>query len=451
MEVSPWANTADFGEAEAVGEEAVVECVELPVVEEEAVEAEAEAEAREDDGRAETRVRVPRISKFAWRPPPRRVKLTANKLTIVRGALEILGRPEPDGDAPPPSDLLPERSGAPRRQQRHGSGRGRPLPPQRIAGGGPLASVRRQLPVAPHRAELLQALRQPISLIQGETGSGKTTQIVQLLIEEAAAEGRSLRVVCTQPRRISAIGVAKRIAAERGEVVGTGAVGYAVRGEVRQSASNSLLVCTVGVLLRRLEEDPDLRSFDVVLVDEVHERSVEHDLLLLALRRILSQQEQQQRPRTARARRPRRRATARDRDRAAPTTTMTATATATAPPPPPPPRLRVGLMSATADAALLEGYFAAALRAPVVRVAVDGRSYPVETLHLEHALAATRHVVRPAAAWCIHSEVATAPCNPLQSLTAPYSPLQSLTPLRSHGGASRRKGCCRHHLRGGRR
>ena len=54
-----------------------------------------------------------------------------------------------------------------------------------------------------------------------------------------------------------------------GEAVGTGAVGYAVRGDARQSASNSLLVCTAGVLLRRLEEEPDLRSFDVVLVDEV--------------------------------------------------------------------------------------------------------------------------------------------------------------------------------------
>ena len=103
-----------------------------------------------------------------------------------------------------------------------------------------MADVRRKLPVARHRAELLQALRQPISLIQGETGSGKTTQIAQYLLEEAAAEGRPLRIVCTQPRRLSAIGVAERIAAERGELVGTGAVGYAVRGEVRQSASPTL-------------------------------------------------------------------------------------------------------------------------------------------------------------------------------------------------------------------
>ena len=172
----------------------------------------------------------------------------------------------------------------------------------------------------------------------------------------------------------------------------------------------------------------------------MHERSVEHDLLLLALRRILSRQEQKQEQRQGQrpsraARRPRRRGASRVQQGDAPTATatmtatMTATATVTATAtatPPPPPRLRVGLMSATADAAMLGSYFAASLRAPVARVAVDGRSYPVETLHLEDALAATRHVVRPAAAWCIHSEVAaaalTTPYNPLQPLAAPYNP-----------------------------
>ena len=158
----------------------------------------AAAEAEEDDGRAEERARAPRISKYAWRPPARRVKLTASKLSIVRGALgrlDSLDSPAPTGDAPASSDA-PDQGVAPRRQRRHV--RSRPPPPRRIAGGGPLASVRRRLPVARHRAELLEALRQPISLIQGETGSGKTTQIAQYLLEEAAAEGRSLRIVCTQ-------------------------------------------------------------------------------------------------------------------------------------------------------------------------------------------------------------------------------------------------------------
>ena len=287
----------------------------------------------------ETGQRKQRVSKWAWKPPPRRVKVSPAKLASVREALDLLGDPEP-AEASPGAAA----SGGAVRRPRHAN-RGRPQPPPRIANGGPLASVRRQLPVAKHRAELLRALRRPVCLIQGETGSGKTTQIAQFLLEEAAALGRPIRVVCTQPRRISAIGVAERIAAERGEAVGKGAVGYAVRGEARQSPHNSLLVCTVGVLLRRLEEDPQLRAFDVVLVDEVHERSVENDLLLLALRRLLRRQEppprespppqKQPTERRGRGRQPRRRDG--------------------------PPPLRIGLMSATADAELLSGCSAPSL------------------------------------------------------------------------------------------
>ena len=236
MEASPWAGVVVGEDVALEGGEEAVETVAAGEETEDA----AEAETEEDDGRTEERARTPRISKYAWRPPARRVKLTANKLGIVRGALDRLD-PVPAGDAPA-SSAAPkqgtEQGGAPRRQRRHV--RSRPPPPRRIAGGGPMADVRRKLPVARHRAELLQALRQPISLIQGETGSGKTTQIAQYVLEEAAAEGRPLRIVCTQPRRLSAIGVAERIAAERGEMVGTGAVGYAVRGEVRQPASPTL-------------------------------------------------------------------------------------------------------------------------------------------------------------------------------------------------------------------
>ena len=94
-------------------------------------------------------------------------------------------------------------------------------------------------------------------------------QVAQYLLEEAAVRHEPISIVCTQPRRISAIGVAERVASERGEVCGDGAVGYAVRGESRQSASTTLLFCTTGVLLRMLEEDPELKGFTHVLVDEV--------------------------------------------------------------------------------------------------------------------------------------------------------------------------------------
>jgi HrpA-like RNA helicase len=80
------------------------------------------------------------------------------------------------------------------------------------------------------------------------------TQVPQFLLEEAVAAGGggACNIVCTQPRRISAIGVAERVAAERGERVGE-SVGYSIKGEQRQSAHTRLLFCTVGILLRRLQ------------------------------------------------------------------------------------------------------------------------------------------------------------------------------------------------------
>lgn len=90
-------------------------------------------------------------------------------------------------------------------------------------------------------------------VISGETGCGKTTQVPQFVLDsvEEAGEGAA-RVVCTQPRRISAIGVAERVAAERGELVG-GTVGYQIRLERRASERTRLLFCTSGILLRRLQ------------------------------------------------------------------------------------------------------------------------------------------------------------------------------------------------------
>jgi hypothetical protein len=79
---------------------------------------------------------------------------------------------------------------------------------------------------------------------------------------------KKVSIICTQPRRISAISVAERVAAERGERVGE-TVGYAVRGESKQGSDTALLFCTTGVLLRMLEDDPDLEGATHVLVDEV--------------------------------------------------------------------------------------------------------------------------------------------------------------------------------------
>ena len=123
-------------------------------------------------------------------------------------------------------------------------------------------------------------------LITGETGCGKTTQCPQFLLEDADARGKgsALRVVVCQPRRIAAIGVANRVAEERGERVGE-SVGYAIKGESKvHSEKTRLLFCTTAVVLRRMVQDPGLQGIDYIVIDEVHERSVDSDLLMALLK-----------------------------------------------------------------------------------------------------------------------------------------------------------------------
>ena len=94
-------------------------------------------------------------------------------------------------------------------------------------------------------------------------------QVPQYVLEEAAELGRPCSVIVTQPRRISALGVSERVAAERGEAVG-GVVGYSIRLESKSSAATALLFCTTGILTRRLEEDSELEGVTHLFVDEVH-------------------------------------------------------------------------------------------------------------------------------------------------------------------------------------
>lgn len=128
--------------------------------------------------------------------------------------------------------------------------------------------------------------------MSGATGCGKTTQVPQFLLDEAIASGHGgeISIICTQPRRLAAIGVAGRVADERCERVG-GVVGYQIRGETRKSADTRLLFCTTGVLLRRLQEclpsGSGLAGVTHIVVDEVHERSVDTDFLLTVLKRLM--------------------------------------------------------------------------------------------------------------------------------------------------------------------
>ncbi|BGP23231.1 Putative ATP-dependent RNA helicase ucp12 [Rhodotorula toruloides] len=159
---------------------------------------------------------------------------------------------------------------------------------------------RKRLPAWGMREKIVDLIRKSrVVIVCGETGSGKTTQVPAFVLEDAIlrGEGASTNIVVTQPRRVSAIGVASRVAAERCEDLSPSSppgagnlVGYAIRGERRAGSGCRALFCTTGVVLARLGRggDEDLSGVSHIFIDEVHERSVDSDFLLLELRSILT-------------------------------------------------------------------------------------------------------------------------------------------------------------------
>eukprot|EP00884_Botryococcus_braunii_P007206 jgi/Botrbrau1/16487/Bobra.0142s0081.1 len=218
--------------------------------------------------------------------------------------------------------------------------------------GRSMRGQRERLPASSKRPDLVSEVnRRRVLVISGATGCGKSTQVPQYLLEEAVGrgEGGACNIIVTQPRRISAVGLASRVAEEMGQRVGE-VVGYSVRLDSCTSLRTRLLFCTTGILLRRLTSDPELSNVTHVIVDEVHERSVESDLLLLLLRRLLAS--------------------------------------------PAGKHLKVVLMSATADANLFASYFSSALgHGAVGTLNIPGFTHPVKDLYLEDVLEVTRHVI----------------------------------------------------------
>ncbi|XP_037927601.1 ATP-dependent DNA/RNA helicase DHX36 [Teleopsis dalmanni] len=128
-----------------------------------------------------------------------------------------------------------------------------------------------------------------IILVLGDTGCGKSTQIPQIILDMYLENGKAdeCRIVCTQPRRIPAISIAQRVAAERCDKIGN-SVGYQIRLQnISPRGPGSILYCTTGVLLHRMQMNFLLNDFNVVIIDEVHERGIEVDLLLGLLKRII--------------------------------------------------------------------------------------------------------------------------------------------------------------------
>ncbi|MCC6246239.1 MAG: ATP-dependent RNA helicase HrpA [Rubrivivax sp.] len=214
-----------------------------------------------------------------------------------------------------------------------------PRPPSPPARPLPPIIYPEALPVSARRDEIARALAaHPVIIVSGETGSGKTTQLPKIALElgrggaaERAGTSAKPRLIGhTQPRRIAASSVAKRIAEELKTPLGE-VVGFKVRFQDRLSSGASVKLMTDGILLAETQSDPLLKAYDTLIIDEAHERSLNIDFLLGYLREIL----------------PRR------------------------------PDLKVVVTSATIDAERFATHFASA-RGPAPVIAVSGRLYPVE-------------------------------------------------------------------------
>lgn len=215
---------------------------------------------------------------------------------------------------------------------------------------------RSQLPICALADDLLDRLRSNDAVVVcGETGCGKTTQVPQFLLDDAIDRGQGgiCNIVCTQPRRVAATSIAERVSVERCEKNGVGGagslVGHHVRLDAKITDTTRLTFCTTGILLRRLQGDRMLTDVTHVVVDEVHERSLDGDFLLTLLRDL-----------------PRRR-----RDAGMPP-------------------VKLVLMSATLNAALFSDYLSGA---PII--SAPGRSFPVETVYLEQIYDTLDYVIDP--------------------------------------------------------
>ena len=139
------------------------------------------------------------------------------------------------------------------------------------------------LPISRYRSDIQLALQNNnVLILAGETGSGKSTQLSKMCLELWPEK----RIAHTQPRRIAASSVANRVASELGVSLGS-VVGYKVRFSDQTNTDTAIKFLTDGMLLAEIQQDISLQNYDIVIVDEAHERSLNIDLLLGYLKKIL--------------------------------------------------------------------------------------------------------------------------------------------------------------------
>jgi pre-mRNA-splicing factor ATP-dependent RNA helicase DHX15/PRP43 len=149
-----------------------------------------------------------------------------------------------------------------------------------------ILTKRKELPVFEQKEEFLRNLREyQVIVLQGETGSGKTTQIPQFVLESGLFK-EGMLVGCTQPRRVAAMSVAKRVADELDVTLGQ-TVGYSIRFEDCTSPATRLKYLTDGMLLREAMTDPLLSNYGCVILDEAHERTLSTDVLFGLLKEVI--------------------------------------------------------------------------------------------------------------------------------------------------------------------
>ncbi|WFC98194.1 RNA helicase [Malassezia yamatoensis] len=217
---------------------------------------------------------------------------------------------------------------------------------------------REQLPIAASRKQILESVASSqVVVLSGETGCGKSTQLPAYLLEDSLSRGQPCNIYVTEPRRISAITLAERVSRELGEPKGAiggpdSYIGYAIRLDSQIGRNARLVYATTGIALRMLESNA-FEEITHIIIDEVHERSIESDFLLMVLKVLMRQR----------------------------------------------PDLKVVLMSATLDAERISEYFGGC---PTLHV--PGRTFPVDQYYLEDVIEMCDYTLAPKSAFALKSD-----------------------------------------------